>query len=84
MKKVLCVNILVIVSGDVTVQFSLLGLGLKALLQLSMLQKITPTRLYPMVYYFKLMRLQNIMSTREYSIRNPMVYLFKLVKLQIK
>ncbi len=31
-----------------------MGLGLKALLQLSMLQKITPTRLYPMEYYFKL------------------------------
>ena len=31
-----------------------MGLGLKALLQLSMLQKITPTRLDPMDYYFML------------------------------
>jgi hypothetical protein len=33
-----------------------MGLGLKALLQLSMLQKITPTRLYPMDYYYFMLR----------------------------
>ncbi len=59
----------------------LIGTGFKGFTPIIDATKITPTRLYPMVYYFKLIRLQNIMSTREYSFRNPMVYLFKLVRL---